>query len=798
MMRAMRNRWNRSGPLLGVMVWLCLIAPHPAAARDALARSFWLPLEQLPPATAARIPEYCGGAYLRPDFPFPLDTVPDEFPIQAQADGASYRLDGEVRLRGSVRVSQGNRTVTATEALLDNTTRQGTLNGQVRLVEPGIVMQGENAQVNLDTRAATIERVEFLLLDSALRGQARSMYQDPEGDLLISGGSLTRCEPGNDNWRIGASSVSVQADEVFATARNAVLRVRGVPVVYVPWVRFPVTDDRQSGWLFPSTSYSARDGFDIAVPYYLNLAPNYDATISPRYISDRGTGVELGFRHLSEWQQSSFRGAYLHRDDLYDGELSRSDFELLRELGQVEGEFQPASRWLIGLNHAGAVGRFSTFIDYNAVSDRDYFRNLGNDLGVSSLITLERRGEIRYRAGALDMRLWAQRFQRLDEGRIDPYQRLPQLDLTYDGDLPGPLQWSIASSLVSFDRDNTGLTGVNAIVGQRLHMEPRVQLPLIASWGFLRFTGGYRYTRYDLNDQPATLTSRPDRGIGFGSAHGGLFFERNITVFGTPLVQTLEPQVFYLYQEFEDQAALPRFDATLLTFSYSQLFRDNRFSGVDRIGDANQLSVGLTSRLVDSATGREYLRASLGEIVYFRDRRVTLTGPVERQSTSALAGELTGRVAQHWGLSGTIIWNHQDMEVEEGAAGVQYRRDNRHIVNLGYRWRLQDDINQTDVSVYWPVSRHYAVVGRWNYDIGSGRTVEAFGGIEYNDCCWQIRLMGRRFVDSPTGRDLDTIDADDGIFVQIVFKGLAGFGTRVESVLERGIRGYRTETFNDF
>jgi LPS-assembly protein len=796
MMRAMRNRWNRSSPLLVGVAGLCLMGLHAiSVAEEGLARSFWQPLDQLSPAAAALIPEYCGGAYLTPDFAFPLDTQPDDHPINAQADGASYVLDGDVQLLGNVRISQGNRTVTATEARLDNQARQGILNGSVRLVEPGVAMQGETAGVNLDTRAATVEQVEFLLLDSSLRGHARSMHQNPDGDLLITRGSFTRCEPGNNNWRIGASSVTVGADEVFATARNAVLRVRGVPVVYVPWVRFPVTDDRQSGWLFPSTSYSERDGFDIALPYYLNLAPNYDATISPRLISDRGTGVELGFRHLSEWQQSSFSGAYLHRDDLYDGELSRSDFQNLQELGQIEGEFEPASRWLIGLNHGGRLGRFSTLIDYTAVSDRDYYRNLGNDLGVSSLITLERRGEIRYRDGGLGVRLWAQRFQRLDEGRIDPYQRLPALDLTYDGNLLGPLQWSIVSSLVNFDRDNTGLTGVNAIVGQRLHMEPRVHLPFAASWGFMRFTGGYRYTRYDLSDQPATLAARPERRIGFGSAHGGLFFERDVTLFGSRLVQTLEPQLFYLYQQFEDQSALPRFDATALTFGYSQLFRDNRFSGVDRIGDANQLSVGLTSRLVDSETGREYLRASLGEIVYFEDRRVTLDGPVEQVSTSALAGELTARVAEHWALSSTIIWDHQDNDVEEGAAGIQYRRDNRHIVNFGYRWRLQDDIEQTDVSLYWPVSRHYAVVGRWNYDLGSGRTVEAFGGIEYNDCCWQIRLMGRRFVDSPTGRDLDTIEADDGIFLQIVFKGLAGFGTKVESVLERGIRGYRTENF---
>lgn len=833
----MQIRWNRGGPLLGVIVVLCLLGPAvvraesispgqvPAdpppvgaaptselsvaailaalAAEDnaSLAHSFWQPLTELPAPLAARVPEYCGGAYVLPEFPYPLDRDPDSFPIRAEAGSVSYQVDGTVDLGRGVRLQQGNRTVTAARAVLDQTTRLGSVSGGVWLLEPGMVMQGDRADVNLDTRAAILEDVEFVLLQSALRGDASSVAQSPSGDLVIAGGSFTRCEPGNDNWRISASSLVVHNDDVFGTARNAVMRVRGVPVFYAPYIRFPVTDDRQSGWLFPNLSYRERDGFDVSLPYYFNLAPNYDATLSPRNVSERGPGIDGSFRYLSAWQESSFRGGLLYRDDLYDGELSRSDFEQLREAGQITGEFEPANRWLYGMRHAGRLGSFTTRIDYTAVSDRDYFRDLGNELGLSSLIALERTGEISYAAGGLAVRLWGQRFQRLDEGRIDPYQRLPQLEAAYQGHLAGPLQWSLATALVNFDRDNTGLTGVNAIVGQRVHVEPRVRLPLVAPWGFLTATGGYRYTQYDLSDQPAELGARPDRGLGFGSLHGGLFFERDFTAIGTRLVQTLEPQLFYLYQQFEPQAGLPRFDATELTFGYGQLFRDNRFSGLDRIGDANQLSVGLTSRIVDSGTGREYLRGSLGQIVYFRDRRVSLeevVGPQEQQSTSALAGELAGSLMANWQLSSTIIWNPHENEVDEGAAALQYRRDNRHIVNFGYRWRLRDDIEQTDFSVYWPISQHYSVIGRWNYDLGSGRTVEAFGGIEYNDCCWQLRLMGRRFLDSPAGRDLDAVDADDGIFLQIVFKGLAGFGTKVESVLERGIRGYRTETFDAF
>jgi LPS-assembly protein len=259
--------------------------------------------------------------------------------------------------------------------------------------------------------------------------------------------------------------------------------------------------------------------------------------------------------------------------------------------------------------------------------------------------------------------------------------------------------------------------------------------------------------------------------------------------------------VFYLYQEFSDQQNLPRFDTSTLTFGYDQLFRDNRFSGLDRIGDANQVSVGLTTRFVDARSGRQYLRASIGEIVYFRDREVTLAGnPTadDRHSSSALAAELGWSLSRGWSLSGTMIWDSADNQVDEAAANLQYRTNNRHIFNVGYRNRRLSRVDQTDVSVYWPVSRRFGVIGRWNYDVKSNRTIEGLGGIEYNDCCLQVRLVVRHFIDSPSAAKIGSTDADTGIFLQIVFKGLAGVGGALESVLETSVRGYRTETMNDF
>ena len=489
----------------------------------------------------------------------------------------------------------------------------------------------------------------------------------------------------------------------------------------------------------------------------------------------------------------------LPEDDIFDGRLERDDWEALGGEPAL-GPFDPADRWLGVINHAGYLGPFRTFVDFNAASDAEYFRDLGSDLDVASRPELERKAEVQYAGEDLFARVWVQRFQRLDTLLIEEYQRMPEFELTYNRPVLGPVEFDLGAKWSKFDRETEDFSGLAAVTGSRAHVEPRLRLPLSWPFGFFSVGGGYRYTSYDLEQDSAALgfqltDENPERGVGLGYVDGGLFFERELTLFNQPLVQTLEPRLYYLWQEFDDQSALPIFDAVPLTFTYSALYRDNRFSGLDRIGDSNQVSAGVTTRFISSENGREYFSASVGEIFYFEDRRVTLGGNQtvnERQSSSALAGELSASLAGNWRVFGNVVWDPHDNEVDEGGAGIGYRRDNRHIFNLGFRNNRLSDLEQTDVSLYWPISKSFAILGRWNYDLVSGRTIEGFGGLEYNDCCLQIRLMARRFLESRSisGRFDEEVDADDGIFLQIVFKGLAGFGTKVESVLERGIRGY--------
>jgi len=240
------------------------------------------------------------------------------------------------------------------------------------------------------------------------------------------------------------------------------------------------------------------------------------------------------------------------------------------------------------------------------------------------------------------------------------------------------------------------------------------------------------------------------------------------------MVQTLEPRLYYLYQERAEQNELPRFDVTPLRFSYSQLFRSNRFSGVDRISDANQLSAGVTSAFVDAKTGRQYLRASVGQIFFFQDRLVTSNGVAQdddRHSSSAIAGEFRAALTRHLSMAGTLVWDPNDNTVDESLYQLSYRRDNRHIANVGYRQDRLTNLDQTDVSLLWPVTRRWSVLGRWNYDLTNERTIEGFAGLEYNDCCWQMRIIARRYIENRSAALIEQVQPDKGVFFQFVFKG---------------------------
>ena len=743
-----------------------------------LAESLW----QHKP-TAGDGPWYCTGAYVEPAV---ASTAGAGGAVDLSAQTLQSILGATTNVAGGVVVRQGSRTLTTAAMQIDETTSLVRTTNAIRLAEPGLHVIGQSAVVGLHDDSARIESAQFVLTGLEMRGEA--VLVDRQGSALrLAGTSLTRCPPGRNTWRLRANAIDLNQDATFATARHARLLVGNVPVFYSPYLRFPVSTERASGFLFPNVGYDDEDGVDVAVPYYLNLAPHYDATLTPRYIANRGTGLEAEFRHRGHRSRNELRGAFLGSDENYNGDLPRADFLA----DGVAADFVPADRWLARADHRGRFRSLRTLLDYTAVSDNDYFVDLGAELAVSSRVMLQRRAEVQYSRGGLFARLWAQSFQRLEPG-LAPYRRLPEANVTYAGTVWGPLEWTFGGAWSSFRRGSAGpVAGISAIVGRRLHLEPRLRLPLVRPWGFLTLSAGLRHTAYDLAKTPSNIDRTPTRTLGVASADGGLVLERAVR--GGRWTQTLEPRLHYLHQTYAAQDELPRFDAARLTFAYRQLFRDNRFAGLDRLGDANQLAAGVTSRLLTTDNGRELLAASIGAIGYFEDRRVVLSGrptDYESQPTSALAGELRSALGPTR-VAATLAWNPHDRAWEEAGVAVSFRRGPRRLLNVGYRRRKLADIDQTDLSFHWPLGKQWNAFGRWNHDWRFGQTIEAFAGVGYASCCLDVKVLWHRTVDVPRNRLQPDLAKDSGVLLQLVFRGLAGFGTKVDSRLARGIKGFR-------
>lgn len=712
-------------------------------------------------------PWRCPGRYTSPPFPFPREQDNASLPLVAAAESMSS-LDSRFDATGDVEIRQGNRLLTADAATFDEATSWARATGDVRFDEPGFSVRGTGAIVDFGVSHARVDAAEFVLPDLELRGRADRLER--RGDVVeLDSATVTSCPPGAPPWQIRAKSVRLDTDSHVATSRHARVLLGRVPIFYAPYLRFPVSGLRTSGFLVPDI-YRGRDGIDVSVPYYLNLAPNYDATLTPRWIAQRGFGLEGEARHRTRRADTRLDAAFLSGDRDYEGEID----------GPAMGR---PDRWTLRIDHRGRRGGLRTEIDYSAVSDDDYFVDFAVEEGVASRVALERRGEIEYARGGFVGRLLAQGFQRLESGH-ESYRRLPEVGLSYAGGLIGPLGWSMGAAGAWFDSPTE-----TSVTGRRFHVDPRLRLGLNRPWGFLKMSGGVRSTRYDLANVHSSVDPRPSRTLGVGALDAGLILERNVSLANGAGTQTLEPRLYYLRQAHTEQGHLPTFDTAELTFSYRQLFRDNRYAGLDRIEDANRVSLGVVSRLVN-AEGSEVLTARLGGMVHLEEPRIMVGGPTAMAPN--VVGELAGRLGRVRIVS-RLAWDTDADELGELGTGLSYRRDAHRIVNLAYRRRFPD-VDQTDLSFHWPIpgmGDRLSAFGRWNHDWRHGQNIESFAGFGYANCCLAVKLLWHRTIDAPRYLPDTVRGSHEGLMVQISLKGLGGFGSKVDSRLVRGIKGYR-------
>lgn len=778
----------------------------------------WVPLASLSAEQLAELNSNCCGVFVDPSG---REKDTDNRPADAQtrfdaAQGVTGVSQNLISIDGDIVVQQGYRTIQNNESTsIDRATNTVKLQGDVVFREPGVMLAGSSAFIDNDQGFNRIENAQYVLHEYGAHGSADSIvYASDSGSVTIENGEFSRCEPESNFWLFRADSIVLNQEEGRGYATAVSLRIKDVPIFYYPGtLPFPLADERMSGFLAPSTGSTRSGGFDFELPYYMNLAPNYDATVSPRLISDRGVLTGLEMRFLAETSMNTLNLSYLGNDKLFDAATAN-----------IPGSDSPPTdnRWFIGYEHYGSYGRnWSSFVDYNAVSDADYFYDLGsNGLNTTSRTHLNRQARLNFYSEYLRAGLNVQRVQIIDPfiSSIDlnrPYDRLPQFFFDTETYLGAGFRIGLNGQITSFDRtlDESRLTAAQldngALVnGERLNLEPAISWSVEQPGWFLRTGAKYKHASYKLQNQATAAMDDPKIGIAVYNFDAGLVFDRAMS---GGFTQTLEPRLYYLFSEYEDQSLLPLFDTSELNFSFSQLFREDRFSGGDRIADADQASFAITSRILDPQ-GKEQARISLGQIQYFDDRQVDLSNPIQSwiprysplNQKSAVAGEFVLAFGQNWRLNSDVQWNEETQELDEGSFQLRYHRDNDHLINMAYRYRnlvdspnfilppgIDPRIKQTDLSAAWPLSQSWKLLARWNYDHSNSRNLETFAGVEYSNCCATIRLIAREWVDEDE-LFVPNIEPNQGIFVQFTLEGLGNItGGGLSNLLSDGIRGFR-------
>ena len=718
--------------------------------------------------------ENCGSSVRTEPQYVPGKDLRSTMPMDVTADYSEV-FDKEITsFFGNVEISRADQKVTSDMASYNTVSETMDAQGHVFYNEDELALYSDTALLKLGTDEARLRNALFISPAAPLRGRAGVVYRDSEDLSRYNDVAFTSCPPGNQDWVLHADRLKMNQQTGKASAKHAWLEFKGLPVFYTPYISFPIDDRRISGFLTPSWGSSDKTGFDMTVPYYWNIAPNYDLTIKPRYMTKRGGMIGSEFRYLTKMSEGTIGMEILP----YDSK---------RKEARYAGTFKSKSRF---------TPHITANTDLNYVSDDDYLEELKSTLGVSYDSYVRSTADINYNREGVAFRTRVQSYQTIDRNIADidkPYQKLPEVTLNLDHSFDEwPIDLDMDNEYVYFYRSDSGIRPT----GHRFNTKPSVEFPIETAGSFIKPKFSLQYTQYELNDQPLGRSESISRVSPIFSTDSGLIFEKDLNFGDSNYIHTIEPRLFYLYIPKTDQEDIPDFDSALYDFSFNSLFRENRFSGSDRVQDANQVTVAMTTRLIDSESGLERLNLSLGEIFYFRDREVTLPGdPIETNDYSNLVAELSGQLTENISYSSGLQWNYDLGELTRGQAEIRYRDRPDRLINLGYRYRKDDltedvEIHQTDASIRWPIYDNWYGVARWQYSFRYSSTKESFLGLEKESCCWRFSVLWRRYTDTLNDDNSD-VDLDQGVFVQLELKGLSSFGDKLDEFLEKNLKGYQ-------
>ncbi|BAJ00771.1 organic solvent tolerance protein [Shewanella violacea DSS12] len=727
----------------------------------------------------------------------PLDPNAPELNLQEIriiSDRSAAQMGKQATFNGNVSFSQGARHIAADEAILDQESEQLNANGNLVFQDEIFTITADSLVAHMGDNSASLTGAKYWLHGQQIHGDAEKLEITPDNNLHLTKTNFTTCPPGDSSWLLEADKIKIDSTEEWGELWDAKLKIAGVPVLYIPYMTIPVSDKRKSGFLFPEFSTSTTNGVEIATPYYWNIAPEYDLTFTPHYMSTRGLFLKTDFRYLAgESQQGQLNVEYLGNDNM----LSNN-----------------SDRYLYHWEHKGAIDEnWRVLANFTQVSDNNYFNDMNSDIQSATDNQLSRIGEISYFERNWDFSARVQDIKVLGEEEI-PYQVMPQLNFNYRApSLWHGLDFDFMSEVTNFEhRENEFATAT------RLHIEPSISLPIQGPAGSITSEVKLLQTYYWQDDQGnpknEELDDQVSRTLPQVRVHGQVNFERYTDYFNENYRQTLEPQFQYLYVGYEDQSNIGIYDTAQLQEDYYGLFRERRFSGLDRIADANQMTLGLTTRLYDEHNVEKF-KFSLGQIFYFQDSRVGIHEPgmstqsftQENTSNSVLAAELSTQFYKDWYMSGAIQYDTKQSENKKSEVSLDFRPGANKLLQFSYRYvpdlvntntNESVNISQTGMRGAWPVSDDLYLVGNWYYDLNEKRNVETYAGFQYESCCWALRLsyhyrIKTNYDDDDLNMMMDGREQfEKGFYLNFVIKGLGGSGPLgVTDMLNDGLFNYR-------
>jgi len=701
----------------------------------------------------------------------------DDAPTVIEGEQLTGRPDREVRLQRQVEVTRGQTVVNADQVYYDIVDDRVEAEGDVRVLRAGDRFNGNTLKLKLDTGIGYMDSIVYRLLKRNAQGNARRIDFESEDVATISDGVYTTCNGPDPDWYLKTGKLTLDDGAGIGRARNAVLVFKGVPVAGTPSISFPLTDGRKSGFLAPTLTTSTNTGVQLTVPYYWDIAPNRDLTLFPRYMSTRGLMLGADAR-------------YLDRD--FAGETR---FEFMND-----SDYANRTRYALSARHNHNVyPGVGLALDYNNVSDNDYardfpFSHVFDRPGVNRRL-LPQTATMSYSPGGpWSATMQLADFQVLQDPKAPigiPYARLPQINLNYADFSDNGFNVSVGSQYTNFSHPTQ-------VQGDRLIINPRV------SYNYLRTPGYFLVpsisahgTYYNLNQLSNSGMTAPSRFVPTLSLDSGLIFERNASFFGRSAVQTLEPRAYYTYTSYVQQNSglYPNFDTTIADLSYGMIFRENRFIGNDRIGDANQLTLAMTSRYLES-DGAERLRLAIAQRFNFVQPRVGLETDLAASSSdkSDVLMLATGRVTRETRLDANFQYNQERSQLNRVNFGVYWQPEPLKLLNLQYRKDSRNldprifpgtKYELLDLSGQWPIAARWYGVGRVNYLLDENRVGQSLVGVEHQADCWIFRLVSQRV---PTAAGV----VNNTTFLQLEFNGLSSLGTNPMRALRFNIPGYQS------